>query len=320
MVMILFFYGADSYRSKEKLNELRQKFLTKDRGGFNLVEIDGGKMSFDDWHKTVATASLLGDKRMVVIENFFKQPKNIQQAALDFLKAGDWRDGRRENIIVFWEGELKEKDKKGALYRYLREGKYCQEFNLLQGNALKRWIKKQIEAAGLAADSAVINYLAEISDGDLWALKHEIKKITAESSGRALNLEAVKKSYLMKNDENIFNLVEAVAMKRKKQALKLLENQFEAQANGLYILTMLVRQFRLLVQVKSFILAGGKNYRAAAAELRQPVFVVRRLFSQAPHFELKDLKAVYQRLLHIDTQIKNGGDARLLLELFVLSL
>ncbi len=319
--MILFFYGADTFRSKEKIKQLKERFINEvDKTGMNLAELDGEKISLDDLNKAVATRSFLSNKRMIVIENFLQRPKKIQLEVLEFLKKGKYRDKQDENMIVFWEAEIMDKEKKSELFKFLQQSKFSQEFKALQGRQLVDWIIQRVEERGTKISRQNAEYLAQRSDGNLWALNNEINRLVAVKQGGEISRVEVEQSYLIHLDDNIFNLTDAVAMKDKVKALSLIENQFAKGVKGGYLLVMLVRQFRLLIQVRSCLENGLTNYRQIAAQLGQAPFVVRKVLSQVNKYSLDSLKLIYRQLLKVDASLKSSADARLMLELFILSI
>jgi DNA polymerase-3 subunit delta len=76
---------------------------------------------------------------------------------------------------------------------------------------------------------------------------------------------------------------------------------------------MIVRQFRLLLLAKEVIEGGGRKEEVTRVLGIHP-YVAEKLTSQARHFSLPALEAVYRRLLEIDEMIKTGrmeGDVAL---------
>lgn len=313
--MIIFLYGPDTFRSKEKLKMFKEKFVHEvDKSGFNLVEVDAEKATINDLNKAIATQSFLAKKRMVVIRNIFGQRKALQTEMLELLKQGKYREGKDDNILVFWdEGP----DKRAALFKYLDGSKFKEEFELLKNNELTSWIVRRVESRGGKISKMNADILASKSDGNLWALAQEIEKLTALARGGEISKEQLAESILVKIEDSIFNLTDAIGNKNTKVALKLLHESLEAGANEIYLLTMIVRQFRILIRVKAAAESGSSNYRAIATELGLHPFVVQKATAQAGKYTMEQLKIIYKKLLEIDLKLKMGGDGETLLEMFV---
>ena len=70
--MIIFLYGEDSFRSRQKLNELKEKFLREiDPSGNSLTVLNGETADMSRISESIGAGSLIAKKRMVVIESIF---------------------------------------------------------------------------------------------------------------------------------------------------------------------------------------------------------------------------------------------------------
>lgn len=99
--------------------------------------------------------------------------------------------------------------------------------------------------------------------------------------------------------------------------MRSLQELLAGGANELYILTMIARQFRLILGAKDLADRGASEARLAQ-ELHVPPFVARKLLSQARHFQADELETIHRRVLEMDRAIKTGRiEARLALELLV---
>ena len=70
--MIIFLYGEDTFRSRKKLKELKNRFLKEiDSSGYSLAVIDGEKTCLEEINSAVSALSLFTKKRMIVISDIF---------------------------------------------------------------------------------------------------------------------------------------------------------------------------------------------------------------------------------------------------------
>ena len=75
--MIFFLYGKDTFRSHEKLKEIRNRFFEKiDPDKMNAAVLDGETLNINEFREKVATASFFATKRLVAIENFLLKNKD----------------------------------------------------------------------------------------------------------------------------------------------------------------------------------------------------------------------------------------------------
>ena len=74
--MIIFLFGADSFRSKRLLQDMKTKFIREvDAESNSLDMIDGQVVEFKTIEEKINTGSLFARKRMIIIENIFKNKK-----------------------------------------------------------------------------------------------------------------------------------------------------------------------------------------------------------------------------------------------------
>lgn len=316
--MLIFLYGPDTFRSLQKLKELKNKFIKDVEGGsLNLADLDGEKLTYADFKKQISTVSFLSPKRMIIFRNIISKGKNkdLQKEIIEFLKKDE---GRNENVLIFWEEEKKEKD---ALFKFLiglnAGAVFKQEFDFLKGVALKKWIIKEVLEKGGEIKADAINMLVERVGSDLWQMNNELKKLA--SYDKNITCESIKKFVKTKDDDNIFNLADAIGSKNKKLALRLLTEQIRLGVNINYILFMLARQYRLLLEAKDFLARDERaNCRSLALALKIHPFVAQKIYSQVKFYEMQGLKKIYKCLMNIDLKSKStSSNIELLLDMLI---
>lgn len=343
--MIIFLYGEDSFLSRRKLKELKDKFLAEiDPTGASLDIIDGEKASLASISDSAGAGTLLAKKRMVVIENLFSN--KAQSVFGEILNYFEKREP--DNIIVFWDFVVKIKktrnkeqavkvDSSGSekplpayskkLFNFLAKQKYSQQFNILSNTGAATWAKKEVEARGGKIDYQAVQTLTSLVGSDLWQINNEIDKLInyklgqqpalTDNSGQAaiIEKEDVEKMVHGGFDENIFALTDAISNKNNSLAVKLLEEQIEAGLADAYLMTMIVRQFRILLQIRQA-LDLGHSSRKIISSLKLHPFIVQKGINQVRRFNLQALKNIFCRLAEIDSQIKTGqADAKTMLNL-----
>ena len=314
--MIIFLYGEDSFRSMEKLAEIKNKFLEKNSpapaGLFDFAE--------KDWNTgeiimNISSGGLFSSKKLVIIKNILAGKKDLESEKFEkFLKAEAKKD-KSDLILIFWEsGKTK---KGGKLYKLLKKIAKCQEFELLEGAKLKNWVIGEFKKSDITINSAAVEKLVVFVGNDLNLLSREIEKLaTYKSKGEITggDIDLLVKS---KIDTDIFKTVDALARGDKKTALKMLHDHLEDGEDPFYLLSMYFYQFRNLVKVKPL---AEKNMPPAeiASKLKMHPFVARKSLDQARNFSWEKLKSLYNSLCEIDFESKTGKtDIALALDKFV---
>ena len=297
--MIIFLYGPDTYRLKEKAREVVTSYQKVRKSGLNLKYFDSTKLDFQDFIQEFQTASMFKEKKLFVLKNIFSNQK-FKNSFLENSK----KFTNSDNIVLIQEeGEINPKD---SLFDFLKKNSKTQEFQLLEGQKLKNWIKKEFEKYSTEVEIQAVETLINFMGNNLWRLSNEIKKIAAFGRGRKITAKDVNVLSKPKIEADIFKTIDAIALKNKKQALALLHKHLEKGDSHLYLLAMINFQFRNLLILKS------------GCRLKMHPYVVRKTTHQARAFSLEELKKIYHKLFEIDYQIKTGRlDPQTALDLLV---
>jgi len=337
--MIIFLYGEDDFRIKKKLSELKEKFKKDvDPSGEAIIVFDGTKINLDSLNTSLNSGSLFVRRRMIIIESLFmNKDKNIFSDILEFVKkntptssASKDKQDKEENILIFQDeniGAHPTKIKK-ELWQFLAGGKFSQEFKKLSNTEVNSWIKKEADILGAEISIQTSAELASILDNDLWRIKSELEKLVNYKGGMKLidggKLEILKEDIENMSrgifDDNIFALTDAIGSKNKPLALKLFEEQMQNGTSFDYLLTMVIWQFRRLLQVRQA-LDLGANSRKIIADLKIHPFVAQKSINQVRSFDLEYLKNILKELIEINKKIRETGvEPRVLLGLLIVKL
>lgn len=312
--MILFFYGEDTYRLRQKLNALKEKFVTSSLGDTNMAVLSGKTITYEEIVRQILAMPFLAKKRLVIIENFIHDgKKEVQEKFIEFLK----KIPESTVLVLVEEGNA---DKRTSLYKKLNLPGKAQEFKLLDEEPLKRWIKKEVDMRGGQIDSASTNLLVEYVGNDLWRMSNELDKLVAYN--KRLIVENIKLLVQPRVQSNIFTLIEAAAAKEPKRAIHELYKLFNDGAAEIYILTMIVFQYRNLLIVKDFEERSPQSSRwELAKKTGLHPFVLGKTMQVSHKYTFGYLKKIYARLLHFESAIKVGRiEPMLALELLVFEL
>jgi len=310
--MFIFLYGEDTFRSRQKLNELVERYRSIHQSGFNFIRL----LSFDLdlFKKTIETRPMFSEKKMIILENIFLQ--KYDQEVFDYLKNKDM-DNDQETIIVFWEaGSVDEKN--SLLFKKLaRKPTMYQDFLCLTGLNLLKWVNQEFTKRGGKIEEAVLKKFVFYVGNDLWTVNNEINKLIAFKAGGYISLEDIDLFLKERVQKNIFQTIEALGSQNKRLASALIQRHLSGGENELYLLTMIIHQFRNLIRVKDALVAG-LSLSNLTKQMGLHPFVLKKSLDQAKKFDNKQLKSIYQKLLAAEADIKTGKmEPRLALELLV---
>ena len=324
--MIIFIYGAETYRSKRKLQEIKAKFLKEvDTTGSSLVVLDGITLTMDQMNAAIAPASLFSRRRLIVIERIFANKTNIfNDLAEYFVKHQPVEPNApaaaNENIIVFWDDlsdeEVKKLPKnKEKFWKLLSQNKLNYHFGAMTSHDMAAWIKQEVETRGGSISLHTASVLAAIVGPDLWQISNEIDKLINFKAGEKMQFvegtsaeiknEDVEKFVSGQFNDNVFVLTDALGRKNKAETIKLIEAQLESGTDTVYLLAMMLRQFKILLQVKSGLDANSNAHKIATDSGLQ-LWVVNKVMSQVRNFTTEGLRSIYNYLVEADSLVKTG--------------
>lgn len=301
--MIIFLYGQDTYSSRQKLKEIVAEYKKRHKSGLNFIRINFEENDFDDLKQVIETVSMFDEKKLIITERIFKQPENFQEKLLEYFKDKKIATDKNIILVIFTEDAVEKND----LFKFLKDKTKAQEFKLLPSHKLKQWIKDYVKEQGGKLENQAIDKLVDYIGNDLWRMSNELNKLVSHKI--QITAQDVERLVKPKIDVNIFDTIDALGQKNKKQALKLIRNHLKQGEKENYLLDRFVYQFRNLLKVKT---GGGKDLHP---------FVYKKAQAQTRNFDFEELKKIYQKLLEIDLNIKTGKvEARTALELFVVNL
>lgn len=291
--MIILIYGKDTYRSRERLNEIRESYNLKNKSGMNERFLDGKNLSFEEFRNEVLGLSFFNEKKLIIVQNVFSNRYLKEEIAKSVFET--------ENIIIFHEeGKVLKQD---ILYKFLIKVKAkIEEYNFLDGKDLEEWVKKEVlENKGTITQEAV-GLLCDYIQSDLWRQKNEIQKLIAYNSN--IDEKSVKLLVNINVELDIFKTVNAIARNDKANAIKLIRKHLEKGEAVFPMLALIARQFKLMLVYKVDGKAGFYG-----------------LSSLAQKFSIEDLKRIYAKILEIDSKIKTGKiDEKMAIETLILEI
>ncbi len=297
--MIIFLYGPDTYRLREKAREIVASYQKVHKSGLNLKYFEGKNFDFRDLKQEFQTTSMFKEKKLFVLKNVFSN----QESKNSFLENSEKFTGSDNIVLIQEEGEINPKD---PLFDFLRKNSKTQEFQLLCGQKLKNWIEKEFEKYSTEVETQAVETLINFIGNNLWRLSNEITKLAAFKGNKRVTAKDIAVLVKPKIETDIFKTIDAIALKDKARALSLLHKHLERGDSHLYLLAMINFQFRNLLQVKS------------GARLKMHPYVIKKTTQQAKAFSLEELKKIYRKLFEVDYQIKTGKlDPQTALDLLV---
>lgn len=314
---VLFLYGNDEFAISRRLKELQTAI---DKDGMNTSHLEARLASQDELNTAVNALPFLAERRLVILEKpsaRYAKPKE-RKKFLAFLESAP-----PSALLALFEELDDKKAAKHWLVKWAQKaGKDVRAERFMLPRAWKtgEWVARiqaETREQGGEIEPRAASRLAEMVGQNTRQAAQEITKLlTYANFARPITLADVELLSVTTAQGDIFALVDALGSGRGKEAQAMLHRLLEEQ-DVFSIFGMVVRQFRLLLLARETIDAGG-NVQSA---LKVHQFVAQKVATQARHFSLPALEAIYRQLLVIDENAKTSQVALdLALDMFVMAL
>ena len=302
-------YGPDDFTLRQRLEEIKGTLGDRESLALNTAVMDGRRLTPAPLIETCNTIPFLASWRLVIVEGLLerfepaatgKRPEVSEwQGLIEFLP-----NAPPTTALAFIDGKL---TKANPLLRKLGKLATVEDFPALRGDGLQQWVRDRVAGQGAEISERAVRALVETAGDDLWVLANEIEKLSLYAKGRRIDEADVRQVTSCVREANIFAMVDAMAEKRLPVAMRLLHQLLTAGTPPTYLLTMMARQVRLMVQAKEM----GPRSNLSIEEKRQQLGVsamypLQRLLGQSAGHSRERLVAIYESILDTDMAIKTG--------------
>ncbi len=316
--MFYTFHGEDEFSLSEALAKLKARMGDPDMASLNTTLLDGQRITLAELKHNCDAVPFLAERRLVIVDGLLSRlagrrgqrgkgqssagDKEYLQGLLDYLP----HLPETARLVFVEHTSLKPSHPVLKLALANGERGFVREFRPPAKGGLERWIRERVGKKGGEIEPVACRELAAFVGNDLRLLDQEIEKLVTYTAGqRPITVDDVRTLVSCVQETSVFDMVDAVGRRDGRTALTLLHHMLDDGQKPLYILAMIVRQFRIMVQVKD--LEGrGVAPGVMAKKLGLHPFVVEKGLRQARNFTMAQLETVYDKLLETDLAIKTG--------------
>ena len=316
----------DEFLGAERVESLRRAFGDPTLADLNTTYLDGHRVTLGDLQAAADSLPFLAERRLVVVRRLLARFSS---------RGGQREEGQRRGnsgVEAGFAGYLAQvppttdlvliedapPEGRHALLKVAHDAGATIIYPLdARSGELLEWVRQRASRKGCRLGPGAGERLVDAVGGNLRQLDHELEKLALYCCEAEVQEEDVARLVVASREADIFALVDALGMRNRRQAVAVLHGLLNDGEHPLRILTMVVRQWRLLLQTKEIRQMGGTP-ADVAARVRLSPWQTQKLLSQERSFTWDDLTGAYHRLLEVDAAIKTGQmDPELGLDLFV---
>lgn len=293
---IYLLYGEETYLVRQYRDRLIDAMLG-DGDRMNVNRYEGKNISIPMIIDMAETMPFFADRRVILLENT-ELCRSGSEKLLEYLKAPAESCG-----FIVVEREV---DKRNGLYKMIKKSGYAAEFGRQDAKILKKWVMGILKKEKKQISPDTLQMFLEGCGDDMENIRMELEKLLCYTMDReGITGEDVEAICVPQIQNHIFDMITAVANGNSEQALRLYYDLLALREPPMRILSLITRQFNLLLQVKEL---AEKGYPQAliAEKVGLHGFVAGKYMRQAAGFKRRFLKQALEDCAKADYDIKSG--------------
>jgi len=299
-------HGLNSFLSKEKLDFWLSAFNKKYGENGNLEILDGPKINPSDFETNLLSLPFLSEKRLIIIKGLLTNDKEKESENMSKLRTRIAKAIEKTpdfcTVIFYDEGQA---DKRTTLYKTINKIGKVDEAEEANAITINKWTREFLEREKIKISPVNTTYLSQQCGFNMWKIQSELKKLSVFSNGSEISKEIIDDMVKPSISTTIFKLTDFISAKDKISALKTLKTLVDSGEEIRKIFFMLVRHFRILIQVYDLI---SKNNRPKeiAEKMKEHPFTIQKTSLQSKNFKFQNLKEIYNELFKIEISSKSN--------------
>lgn len=288
-------YGPEVYLKKQYRDKLKNAIIGDDTMNYNYYAGKG-----QDVNALIAMAETMpffSEHRLLIIENsgFFASSNDALAEYIPSIP--------ETTYIVFVEDEV---DKRNKVFKAVSSAGYAANLSSPDEKTLKLWIAGLIKKEGKNITERAVMHFLEIVDNDMENIHQELEKLLCYTAERnVITEEDITQICSVHTENKIFDMINAVAMKNQREALRLYDDLLTLKEPPLRILALISRQFNTLLQIKALSVRGYTS-SVIAQRTGMKEFIVKKNLGMTRKFSIDELREALESCVQSEEEVKTG--------------
>ena len=313
--------GTESYLIETFKKELKENVSLDEAEDLNIITFDMNEIELSEVIHEAETIPFFGDYKVIFVENpyFLTAEKKKSDLTHDTVALEAYLKNPLETTILVFVVSVEKMDERKKVVKLLKKESLVVDVSPMTEKTIIPYVGSYIENEGYSMDKHAFERMMYLTNMNLSQMMNELNK---------LFLYKVESKQITKNDieelipksleHNIFDLNQYVLGSKPEKSLLLYQDLLVGGEETIKILSILIGQIRLLLQVKILV---EMNYQQSniTDTLKIHPYRIKLAVQQSRPMESKKLGEMMNELIELDYQIKTGQiDKELGFELFLL--
>ncbi len=287
-------YGEEAYLRRQYRDKLRAALVPAD-DTMNCSVYSGKDINASEVVDLAGTMPFFAERRVIIIENSgWLKSGNDQFLAL--VKAIP-----DTTYLILVEEET---DKRSKLYKAVTANGYAALCEMQDEATLRKWVMGLLKKENKLITPDALTLLLDKTGTSMENIRREVEKLVCyKYYDEGITVSDVEELCIVQIQNQIFDMVEAVAQKKQKQALKLYYNLLALKEAPMKILALIARQFNMLLQVKEMKSKGYHESDIAKQTGLNPYYLKKKYIPQAAQFKQAQLETALNQAAKFRTSV-----------------
>lgn len=318
------FVGLDELLIKEGIDSIIDSTLDENFRELNLIRIDGMNTTFKSIMDNCETLPFMSSKKVVVVyrAEFLKDKTDSASKSL-YTEMREYLKNTPDHCVLIMYYLLNDKrDRAEKNLKFKTLGKTCEivKADKLRGEKLLKKVKAVFDEKGKDIGRIELKYFCDTVENNFNVIEREAEKLVCYVGDKNITRDDIIALTPKKEDEDVFDLVEFLSIKRPEKAIDLMNELIAKGESVTKILALVENQMNMLFKIKSKI-DERKSKDLIAREIGRPPFVAEKLIGQSRKFSYKSLEFAMKECVKTDKLLKStGGDKKMEMELLFLNI
>ncbi|MEE9443396.1 MAG: DNA polymerase III subunit delta [candidate division Zixibacteria bacterium] len=288
---VYYFYGEEDYRKVEAYKYLLNNYIPGRQKLLNSNKFSADKIDLETIICELSAIPMLGERRLIFIENIQKLKPTQYKWLFNFLTAPP-----PETVVILSTPGSYTPDKRGAFFKAITKIAEPMQFTRLKAGSAKVRIIRHLESLGFTFDAEAVDLLVSLTDGDFGGLAGELDKLAiSNESGSHIGINEIKSLSSSHEEFGIFELIDMIAEKDSNRALFAYNDMVKKGSNPTGLLFLLSRHLMSLLKIH----AGKK--------LARHPFFISKLKKQAALYDKNATLNAISKIAITERKVRKSG-------------
>ena len=313
--------GTENYLIETFRNALKNQVSEDEDDDLNVISIDTAELELGEVIHEAETIPFFGDNKVIFVENpyFLTAEKKKNDLKHDTTLLESYLKNPLETTVLVFVTNVEKLDERKKIVKLLKKESVIVDVSQMGDKELIPYVQHYIESEGYSIDKSAFEQLTYLTDMNLSRIMNELDKLFLfKTETKTISRFDVDSLIPKSLEHNIFDLNQYVLGNKKANALELYQDLLVAGEEPIKIISILIGQIRLLLQVKILL---EMNYQQSniTDTLKIHPYRIKLAVQQSRSMEKVILGQMFDELVELDFKIKTGQiEKDLGFELFLL--